>query len=136
MNNDLISREELKKALQSELNNIQPLSDTNYYVGVKQGLKFAETVIDNAPTVENITIFCENADEKTVEDLKNELTQDLINKITVNAGLAQPIKEEIPQSDIRWTDKVSVTSSGDIIDFEGRVVGHINLDIMKDEDKE
>lgn len=31
------------------------------------------TDIDNAPTVENITVFCENADEKTIEDLKAEL---------------------------------------------------------------
>lgn len=35
------------------------------------------------------------------------------------------------QGEIRWTDKVSVKSNGDIIDFEGRVVGHINLEDMK-----
>ena len=29
---------------------------------------------------------------------------------------------------IRWTDKVSLKDNGDIIDFEGRVVGHINFD--------
>ena len=34
-------------------------------------------------------------------------------------------------SDIRWTDKLSVTCDGDIIDFNGRVVGHINSEIMK-----
>jgi len=34
-------------------------------------------------------------------------------------------------SDIRWTDKLSVTCDGDIIDFEGRIVGHINLENMK-----
>lgn len=34
-------------------------------------------------------------------------------------------------SDIRWTDKLSVTANGDIIDFDGRVVGHIDLEIMK-----
>lgn len=34
-------------------------------------------------------------------------------------------------SAIRWTDKLSVKSNGDIIDFEGRVVGHINLEILK-----
>ena len=34
-------------------------------------------------------------------------------------------------STIRWTDKLSVNSNGDIIDFEGRVVGHINLEIMR-----
>ena len=34
-------------------------------------------------------------------------------------------------SQFRWTDKLSVTSDGDIIDFEGRIVGHMNLEIMK-----
>lgn len=34
-------------------------------------------------------------------------------------------------SSIRWTDKLSVKSNGDIIDFEGQVVGHINLGVMK-----
>jgi len=32
-------------------------------------------------------------------------------------------------SDIRWTDKLSVTANGDIIDFDGRVVGHMNLEL-------
>lgn len=36
---------------------------------------------------------------------------------------------DIPE--IRWTDKLFVTGNGDIIDFEGRVVGHINLENMK-----
>ncbi|MBP5597855.1 MAG: hypothetical protein J6Y02_20980 [Pseudobutyrivibrio sp.] len=30
-------------------------------------------LIDNAPTVENITVFCENADEKAIADMKEEL---------------------------------------------------------------
>lgn len=34
-------------------------------------------------------------------------------------------------SEIRWTDKLSVKSNGDIIDFDGRVVGHIDLEVMK-----
>lgn len=34
-------------------------------------------------------------------------------------------------SDIRWTDKVSVTSNGDIIDFNGRILGHINMNSVK-----
>jgi len=37
-------------------------------------------IIDNAPTVET-----------------NEMTQDLIDKVNVNVGLAQPIKDERPQ---------------------------------------
>lgn len=34
-------------------------------------------------------------------------------------------------SEIRWIDKLSVKSNGDIIDFEGRVVGHIDLNVMR-----
>lgn len=34
---------------------------------------YAKQRLDDAPTVENITIFCENADEKAVADLKAEL---------------------------------------------------------------
>ena len=104
---------------------LERYSDRLYQNAYKKGYEQGK---EDRPQV---TVFCENADEKTTADLKNELTQDLINKITVNAGLAQPIKEEIPQSDIRWTDKIYITSSGDIIDFEGRVVGHINLEDMK-----
>ena len=29
---------------------------------------------------------------------------------------------------IRWTDKVSLKDNGDIVDFEGRVIGHINFE--------
>lgn len=53
MDNDLISREALKDVLKTELANVpQPDTDADYYIGVKQGLKLAETIIDNAPTVD------------------------------------------------------------------------------------
>lgn len=39
-------------------------------------------IIESAPTVET-----------------NEMTQDLIDKVNVNVGLAQPIKDERPQDD-------------------------------------
>ena len=32
---------------------------------------------------------------------------------------------------IRWTDKVSIRGDGDIIDFNGQLIGHINLDDMR-----
>lgn len=78
--------------------------------------KKALRIIDNAPTVEQITVFTETADEKAVADLKAEL---------------QNVLDARLQGDIRWTDKLSVKSNGDIIDFEGRVVGHINLEDIK-----
>lgn len=40
-------------------------------------------------------------------------------------------KKQFETKDIRWTDKLSIKSNGDIIDFEGRVVGHIDLEVMK-----
>lgn len=70
---DLISRSALLKALKTEIENIQPLSDTNYYVGVKQGLKLAETVIDNAPTVNYP--FYQEAYQTGYEEGKNERLQ-------------------------------------------------------------
>ena len=69
MNNDLISREALKKAIDDAYKEYDGYAPEDLS-------RFAERVdeeIDNAPTVENITIFCENADEKTIEDLKVEL---------------------------------------------------------------
>lgn len=54
---DLISREALKKE----------------YLKYKPYAVDFLSLIDNAPTVENIIIFCENADEKTIEELKAEM---------------------------------------------------------------
>lgn len=49
----LIDAEALKDVLKTELANVpQPDTDADYYVGVRQGLKLAETIINNAPTVE------------------------------------------------------------------------------------
>lgn len=49
----------------------------------------------------------------------------------LNVNTCTGFRSVTPQGEIRWTDKVYLTSSGDIIDFEGRVVGHINLEEMK-----
>lgn len=49
---DLISRSALKEQIKTELANVpQPDTDAYYYIGVKQGLKFADAIINNAPTV-------------------------------------------------------------------------------------
>ena len=59
---------------------------------------------------------------KYIVDIKGEIEGDyeIIGKY-----------EERPQGDIRWVDKLSLKNNGDIIDFEGRVVGHIDSEIMK-----
>lgn len=50
---DTISRKVLIDTLKTEFANVpQPDTDADYYVGVKQGLKLAETIIDNASTAE------------------------------------------------------------------------------------
>ena len=81
MNNDLISRSALKEEiikLQKAEQNITPLAISISFDNLK-------TLINNAPTIEI-----------------NEITQDLIDKVNVNVGLAQPIKDERPQGE--WID--------------------------------
>ena len=79
MNNDLISREALKMEVALMFGDKTHITECIC------------DLIDNAETVENITIFCENADEKTVEELKAEMQK---------AKLA--VFEERPQGE--WTD--------------------------------
>lgn len=113
MNNDLISREALKKALKS---NCKPELCHDYNTAWCEHCcphNDFEDLIDNAPTVDLKDIYQEGHYDGHIE------------------GYTKAINEERPQSDIRWTDKVFVKSNGDIIDFEGRVVGHINLEDMK-----
>ncbi len=77
MNNDLISRSELKIDLE------QYFSDgTLESVSAKLAFFMIKRKIDDAPTVET-----------------SQLTQDLINKVNVNVGLAQPIEDERPQGE-------------------------------------
>ena len=102
---DLISREALKKVIHSS-----SLSSNREWL-----LMDLDDIIDNAPTVEIPTELC-----KGCRFLKD----------------CETCEEKLkPQGEIRWTDKLSITSSGDIIDFEGRVVGHINLEDVKEGDK-
>ena len=86
-------------------------------------------IIDNAPTVKpEITV--EQAISKIQEtDLLSK--HDKILKEWADMKCEYCNKNIRPQGDIRWTDKLSVKSNGDIIDFEGRVVGHIDLEVMK-----
>ena len=65
MSDQLISREALKKKFE------RLVDETIPYGGV--AVNDMRELIDNAPTVENLTIFCENADEKTIEELKAEM---------------------------------------------------------------
>ena len=76
MNNDLISREALKKTFENACIYGLPMNEL-YGVILK--------IIDNAPTVK-----------------VDEMTQDLIDKVNVNVGLAQPIKDERPQGE--WNE--------------------------------
>lgn len=56
-NNDLISRSELKKTMYVQF------STSSYF-------NHMIDVIDSAPTVENISCFCENASKEELEDFK------------------------------------------------------------------
>ena len=62
---DTISRKVLIDALKTELANVpQPDTDADYYIGVKQGLKLAEAIIDNATPVE--------LDESVIQEVLNK----------------------------------------------------------------
>ena len=90
MNGDLISREALKKALKSSCDLCND-KNTNWCEHCCP-LNDFEDLIDNAPTVE-----------------VDEMTQDLINKVNVNIGLAKPIKDERPQGE--WLVKSNGTTN-------------------------
>lgn len=69
---DLISREALLKAMEEERQYLLARGQTGAeHILVHHCLP----IIDNAPIVSQVTVFCENADEKTVEELKAELKQ-------------------------------------------------------------
>ena len=72
MNNDLISR----SALKDEINSLY--EDGSYTDEFDTAIKTVFGIIDNAPTVSQINIFCENADEKAIADMKEEL-QEFLN---------------------------------------------------------
>ncbi len=48
-----IDADVLKEKIKEEIADVPPIEfNKDYYCGIKQGLKLAETLIDNAPTVE------------------------------------------------------------------------------------
>lgn len=131
MNNDLISREALNETIE-KLTWYHINSDGDLVEGAfdDDALYKAEDIykaINNAPTASPKEICIANIhfDE---EKLKEIVHTEVIDKIESGELV---LKDKRPQGDIRWTDKVSLKSNGDIIDFEGRVVGHINLEEMK-----
>lgn len=74
----LIDADALKKKLSSK----DYITYTHEY-GDAIPIEWLMSAIDNAPTVSQINIFCENADEKTIADMKEELLKvinDLIHK--------------------------------------------------------
>ena len=85
MNNDLISREYAKAKM---FDIPKPKEGATFWDGVDT----VGEIIDNAPTVDI-----------------DEMTQDLINKVNVNIGLAKPIKDERPQGE--WIEKQETPAS-------------------------
>ena len=74
----LIDADALKEKLQARYDNGEEDFDKGYNIGIETAID----LLDNAPAVET-----------------NEMTQDLIDKVNVNVGLAQPIKDERPQGE-------------------------------------
>ena len=78
----------------------------------------------------HLLIMCGIMDKTALESGNVTNEEWLRMKSLIEKYQAERTEPEV-QGDIRWTDKVFVKSNGDIIDFEGRVVGHINLEDMK-----
>ena len=89
MNNDLISRSKLIETIIDPLN-VNDAAKNDWYEGYYQAKNEDVEIIKAQQPVDAIVT--------TVEP--NQLTQDLINKVNVNVGLAQPIKDEEPQG--KW----------------------------------
>ena len=113
MNNGLISRKALKELISDKL-------DERFRWDSKMTVCEFKTIIgdiiDNVPPEPQVTVFAENASKEEIEDFKQELENVL----------------ERSQDKIRWVEELFVKRNGDIIDSEGRVVGHINLEIKDD----
>ena len=69
-NNDLIRRGDLRESVNAFYDNRFKGLVPNELIEYAQAV---DRLIDNALTVEQFTIFCENADEKDIEDMKAEL---------------------------------------------------------------
>ena len=70
---------------------------------------YAEARLDNAPIVPQINVFCENADEKAIEDMKTELQ----NVLDTNRAQSE------------WANNLTLMSDGNIIEPDGHIVGHL-----------
>lgn len=74
--------------------------------------------IDAAPTVENIVIFCENADEKTVEELKAELEQ-VLEQVRRPEGECKTCRHCDPEMEFaKWVTKMIFDNGVEDFDFE------------------
>ena len=116
MSDDLISREALKENIINICGKCSNII-TKYENSIPDGncaIQHIMNIIDNAPTVSQINIFCENADEKTIEELKAEMQK---------AQLA--VFDERPQGvwEIGYTakqKKIAVCNLCNCISFQGK----------------
>ena len=74
---------------------------------------------------------------KLIEHLKEEIVDLSDNEIqaldlAIKALSESKITVFTENQAIRWTDKVSLKDNGDIIDFDGKVMGHINFDAVEE----
>lgn len=97
---DLISRSELKKALEPMA---KQMNDSLYGDGIYRALK----EIDNAPTVPQVTVFAENASKEEIEDFKQELE----NVLERPQGEWIPVSERLPEEKVAVLVYVSTGTS-------------------------
>lgn len=66
--------------------------------------------------------------EEEVDYIKKSCDETIGSALLQEYGSPFTSQGHIKKSEVRWTDKVSLKDNGDIIDFNGSVIGHINFD--------
>ena len=77
---------------------------------------------------EAIEILSGKREYGSTEPERRVVEWDMAIALAIKALSEQKITIFTENQTIRWTDKVSLKDNGDIVDFEGRVIGHINFD--------
>lgn len=134
MDNDLISRSALKKAIKS-------YADDQYAENEYLGECSIMDIIDNAPPVPQITVFTETADEKAATDLKAELQNVLEELRPKGEWVYKEFDEETGISNSYFCSKCGYPQGQVYINFCGncgsdmRKGRKVKLMIMLDEEK-
>ena len=102
-----------------------------HHIDTSIDLSTAKIIINEAPPVPQINIFCENADETAIEDMKSEL-QSVIE--TIPQGEQVPEYDEIVAESLpKVREAIKKVTNGDLYDRKGDLTkeGYEALDVLE-----